>query len=82
MDICNGTDHWVKSIDKEFKNIRKIFRILDEGIHIPVDSTKITYGIIFDVKFDLTHKALVVAHGYKNYDVSPHITYASVVKKL
>ena len=81
MDIRNGTCHWVKSIDREFKNIRKAFRIPDEDTKIPVGSTKITYGIIFDVKFDLTRKSRVVANGYKNYDVSSHITYASVVSR-
>ena len=81
MDIRYGTDHWVKSIDKEFKNIRKVFRILDEGINIPVDSPQITYGIIFDVKFVLARKTSVVANGYKNYGVSPYITYVSVVSR-
>ena len=81
MGIRNGTYHWVKAIDKEFKNTRKAFRILDEDTKILVGSTKITYGIIFDVKLDMTRKARVGDHGYKNYDVSPHITYASVVKK-
>ena len=81
MGIRNGTYHWVKAIDKEFKNTRKAFRILDEDTKILVGSTKITYGIIFDVKFNLARKTSVVAHGYKNYGVSPHIIYDSVVSR-
>ena len=42
---------------------------------------KIPYHIVFDVKFDLTHKARLVAGSHRHRDVPSHTTYSSVVSR-
>ena len=54
---------------------------MGEDETIPVGSKKIPYHIIFDVKYDLTRKARLVAGGHRNKDVPSHITYSSVVSR-
>lgn len=36
---------------------------------------------MFDVRFDLTRKARLVAGSYRNKDVLAHLTYASIVSR-
>ena len=76
-----GNNYWSKAIEKELKNVRVAFQLLNDGEKPPVGSRKITYHIIFDVKFDLTRKARLVADGHKHKDVPSHATYSSVASR-
>ena len=78
FDLENNDDLWCKAIQKELKNVKIAFRLLESDEHLPVGSKLIPYHIIFDVKSDLTRKArLVLAGGHRN-NVPAHITYSSV----
>lgn len=57
------------------------FKLLDEGIKASDGSTKVPYHIAFDVRFDLTRKAMLVAGGHKHRDVSSYKTYYSVLSR-
>jgi len=76
-DQENGNDLWHKAIEKELKNVRIAFRLMEKDEHLPVGSKLIPYHIIFDVKSDLTRKARLVAGGHRN-QVPAHTTYSSV----
>ena len=42
---------------------------------------KIPYHVVFDVKFDVTRKARLVAGGHKHRDVPSYTTYSYVVSR-
>ena len=65
----------------ELKNVKIAFQLLDDGEMIPSGSKKIPYHIIFDVKFNLTRKARLVAGGHKNKEVKKQNTYSSVASR-
>jgi len=77
FDRENNNDLWDKAIQKELKNVKIAFRLLEDDEHLPVESNLIPYHIIFDVKSDITRKARLVAGGHRN-DVPAHTTYSSV----
>ena len=52
--------------------------MLEPGEHPPVGSKPIPYHIVFDVKFDLTRKARLVAGGHRHKDVPAHTTFSTV----
>ena len=81
LDAKNGNTYWNDAIKKELKNVIVAFHMLDEGETIPVGSKCIPYHIIFDIKYDLTRKARLVAGGHRNKDVPSHVTYSSVVSR-
>mmetsp|Transcript_10258 Transcript_10258/g.14494 ORF Transcript_10258/g.14494 Transcript_10258/m.14494 type:complete len:199 (+) Transcript_10258:2647-3243(+) len=81
FDKDNDNDLWAKSIEKELKNVRIAFELLQEGEKIPVGSKLIPYHFIFDVKYDLTWKSRCVAGGHCNKNVPAHTTYSSVVPR-
>ena len=81
LDRKNGNKLWHLAINKELKNVIVAFNLLDEGEKAPPGSTKIPYHIIFDVRFDLTRKARLVAGGHKHRDVPSYETYSSVVSR-
>ena len=81
IDLENGNKLWSVAIKKELKNVLVAFHLLEEGENIPVGSKQIPYHIIFDVKFDLTRKARLVAGGHRNKDVPARATYSSVVSR-
>ena len=81
LDKENGNKYWHEAIKKELKNVIVAFHLLGEGETIPVGSKEIPYHIIFDIKYDLTRKARLVAGGHRNKDVPSHITYSSVVSR-
>ena len=81
LDEKNGNKLWSNAIDKELKNVIIAFKLLDESEQPPVGSTKIPYHIVFDVRFDLTRKARLVAGGHKHRDVPSYETYSSVVSR-
>jgi hypothetical protein len=81
LDKENGNDLWAKSIEKELKNVRVAFKLLEDGERPPAGSKKIPYHIIFDVKYDLTRKSRCVAGGHRNKDVPAHASFSSVASR-
>ena len=63
------------------KNVQDAFKKLEQGESPPPRSKFIPYHIIFDVKFDLTKKARLVAGGYRNKTIPSHATYSSVAAR-
>jgi hypothetical protein len=80
LDIANGDTFWEKSIEKEMKNVRVAFSILDDDKNLPVDYQRIPCRLLFDVKLDFTRKTRLVAGGHVT-DPPAIITYASVVSR-
>lgn len=76
-----GNTFWKDAIEKELKNVRVTFRLLEDNEPIPVGSKLIDYHIIFDVKMDLTRKARLVAGGHRNKNVPAHQTFSSVASR-
>jgi hypothetical protein len=81
IDKENGNTYWHDAIEKELKNVRVAFKKLEEGESPPVGSKHIPYHLIFDVKFDLTRKARLVAGGHHNKSVPNHATYSSIASR-
>jgi hypothetical protein len=65
LDKNNRNTIWQDAIRTELKQITdfQTFIILDSGEEIPKDYQKIPYHIVFDVKYDLRHKARLVTGG-------------------
>ena len=82
LDAKYGNTYWHDAIQKELKNIIVAFELLDDGEHIPAGSKRIPYHIIFDVKYDLTRKARLVAGGHQNKEPLRHVEYIEVLKKM
>ena len=81
FDRENGNSIWSASISKELKNVIVAFKLLQDGEVPPVGSKEIPYHFIFDVKFDLTRKARLVAGGHKHKEVPSYASYSSVVSR-
>ena len=81
FDQENGNTLWTNSINKELKNVIVAFKLLQDGEVPPVGSKEIPYHFIFDVKFDLSRKARLVAGGHKHKDVPSYESYSSVVSR-
>ena len=81
IDKANGNDYWDAAIKKELSKVIIAFKLLQPDEPIPVGSTKIPYHIIFDVKFDLTRKARLVAGGHRHKNVPAYETYSSVASR-
>ena len=81
LDKENNNTHWHNAITKEPKNVIVAFKLLGEDENPPVGSKEIPYHIIFDVKFDLTRKARLVAGGHRHKEVPSYATYSSVVSR-
>jgi hypothetical protein len=78
LDAENGDNLWEKSIEKEMRNVRVAFKILDNTQNLPVGYLQIPCRLLFDVKLDFTRKTRLVAGGHVT-DPPSIITYASVV---
>jgi hypothetical protein len=65
LDKKNGNQLWQEVIKTELKKLTdyQTFILLDSGEDIPTDYQKIPYHVVFDVKYDLRHKAGLVAGG-------------------
>jgi Reverse transcriptase (RNA-dependent DNA polymerase) len=65
LDKKNKNNLWQQAIDTELKQLTdyETFIVLDSGEDIPREYQKIPYPIVFDVKYDLRHKARLVAGG-------------------
>ena len=81
LDKENGNNLWGDAVNKELKNVIVAFKLLNDGDVPPVGSKEIPYHIIFDVKFDLTRKARLVAGGHRHKEVPSYATYSSVVSR-
>jgi hypothetical protein len=65
LDKKNGNQLWQEAIKTEFKQLTEYqtFIVQDSGEDIPTGYQKIPYHMVFDVKYDLKHKARLVASG-------------------
>jgi hypothetical protein len=65
LDKKSGNQLWQEDIKTEFKHLTdyQTFIIQDSGEDIPTGYQKIPYHMVFDVKYDLIHKARLVAGG-------------------
>ena len=81
FDKEDGNNYWRTAIDKEIKNVKVAFQLLDEGEQIPPGSKQIPYHFVFDVRFDLTRKARLVAGGHRNQGVPQHSRFSSVASR-
>ena len=81
LDKANGNSFWSDAIEKELKNVRVAFKLLDDNEAVLPGSKLIPYHIIFDVKFDLTRKARLVAGGHRNKNVATHLTFSTVAAR-
>jgi hypothetical protein len=61
----NENQLWQEAIKTELKQLTdyQTFIVLDSGEDIPTGYQKIPYHMVFDVKYDLRHKARLVAGG-------------------
>jgi hypothetical protein len=81
FDRENGDKFWERSVDeKEMKNVRVTFKILEDGTRAPVGYQHIPCMLIFDVKMDFTRKTKLVAGGHVTQPAAI-LTYASVVTR-
>jgi hypothetical protein len=80
IDERNGNKLWFEAINKEMKNVKVAFNILEEEESIPVGYKFIPCHMIFDVKMDFSRKARYVAGGHTT-DPPNAATYASVVSR-
>ena len=79
--IASGTDFWARAIAKEMKNVMVAFDFPEDG-NIPIGYKPLTVHMVFDIKFDLTRKARLVADGHKVAEPPPpEECYSSVVAR-
>jgi Reverse transcriptase (RNA-dependent DNA polymerase) len=80
LDKKNGNNLWEEAIKTELKQLTdyETFIVLDSEEDIPKGYQKIPYHIVFDVKYDLRHKARQVASG--NWMVNDKDIYSGVVR--
>jgi hypothetical protein len=79
LDVKNGNPFWEDAIAKEMKDVKVVFKVLDEEAHEPVNYQFMKCHIIFNVKLeDFRRKARLVAGGHMT-DPPAVATYASVV---
>ena len=81
LDRQNKNSLWDNALKKELSRVRVSFQLFGEGEHVRPGYKQIPYHIIFDVKFDLTRKARLVAGGHRHRDVPSYATYSSVVSR-
>jgi hypothetical protein len=65
LDKKNGNQLWQEAIKTDLKQLTyyPTFIVLDSGEDIPTGYQIIPYHMVFDVKYDLRHKARLVAGG-------------------
>ena len=80
LDREAGNNLWREAIEKEWKNSRVAFQLLERGQPPPVGYKEITCHLIFDLKLDMTRKARYVAGGHLT-QVPTYMTYSSVVSR-
>ena len=78
-DKKNGNALWFDAIEKEMRNVKVAFKILEDGKPTPGCHKFMKCHMIFDVKIDsFTQKARIVAGGHM-LNTPSVLTYASVV---
>ena len=81
LDKKNGNTYWADAINKEIKNVRVAFKILDTDERPPVGYQFIRCHMVFDIKIeDFQRKARFVAGGHMT-EPPATLTYASVVSR-
>jgi hypothetical protein len=82
LDKKNGNQLWQEAIKTECKQLTdyQLFIVLDSEEDIPTGYQKIPYHMVFDVKYDLRHKARLVAGGNWTINDKEDI-YSEVVRK-
>jgi hypothetical protein len=62
LDKRNKNNLWQEAVETELKQLTdyETVIVLDSGEDIPKGYQKIPYHIVFDVKYDLRHKARLV----------------------
>ena len=81
IDAATGTSFWHDAIEKEMKNVRVAFDVLQDGMVPPPDHQYMRCHIIFDAKMeDFCHKARLVAGGHM-IKTPAMLTYANVVSR-
>jgi hypothetical protein len=80
LDKKNGNQLWQEAIKTDLKHLtdHQTLIVLDSGEDIPKGYQKIPYHMAFDVKYDLRHKARLVATGNWNLNDKEDI-YSGVV---
>jgi hypothetical protein len=81
LDKKSGNQLWQESFKTELKQLTdyQTFIVLDSGEDIPIGYQKIPYHMIFDVKYDLRYKAILVVGGNWTLIVKEDI-YSGVVR--
>jgi hypothetical protein len=81
LDKKNGNQLWQEAIKTELKQLTdyQTFIVLNSGEDIPTGYQKITYKMVFDVKYDLRRKVILVAGGNWTVNVKEDI-YSGVVR--
>jgi hypothetical protein len=81
LDKKNGNQLWQEAIKTELKQLRdyQTFIVLVSGKDIPTGYQKTPYHMVFDVKYDLRHKARLVASGNWTVNDKEHI-YSGVFR--
>jgi len=79
IDRMTVPTFWKDAINKEMKNVRVAFDVLDKDKNLELGRTYLECYIIFDVKMDFTRKARFVANGSKTPDLES--TYPGVVSR-
>ena len=81
IDRENGNSLWQDAINKEMRNVRIAFHVLDEGQSAPPGHQYMKCHMVFDVKMeDFRRKAWLVAGGHMT-ETPATLTYASVVSR-
>ena len=80
LDRINGNNLWREAINKEINKVKVAFQPLNEGESAPVGSKLIKCHMVFDVKFNLTQKARLVAAEYMN-NVPAFTLYSPVISR-
>ena len=67
LDSAEAMKLWTEAIDTELKQINEYqtFRVLEPGELLPPGYKRITYHLVFDVKFDGRRKCRLVAGGHR-----------------
>jgi hypothetical protein len=81
LDKKNGNRLWQDAIKTELMQLTdyQTFIVLDSGEDIPTGYQIIPYHMVFDVKYDLRHKARLVAGGNWTVNDKEYI-YSGAVK--
>jgi hypothetical protein len=81
LDKKNGNQLWQEAIKTDLKQLTdyQTFILLHSGEDIPTGYQKIPYHMVFDVKYDLRHKARLAAGGNWTVNDNDNI-YSGVVR--